>query len=51
VERSFAWFGRNRRLIKDFERFIESATAWLFLASVQQITRRLANLSSQTASS
>jgi transposase len=50
VERSFAWFGRNRRLAKDFERTVESATAWLFLASVQQITRRLASLGSQTAS-
>jgi transposase len=50
VERSFAWFGRNRRLSKDFERSIESATAWLFLASVQQITRRLARPGSQTAS-
>jgi transposase len=50
VERSFAWFGRNRRLAKDFERSIESATAWLFLASVQQIIRRLASLGSQTAS-
>lgn len=50
VERSFAWFGRNRRLAKDFERSIESATAWLFLASVQQITRRLASLGSQTGS-
>jgi transposase len=35
VEQSLAWFGRNRRLAKDFERTIESATAWLFLASVQ----------------
>jgi transposase len=50
VERSFAWFGRNRPLAKDFEHSIESATAWLYLASVQQITRRLARLSSQTAS-
>jgi len=42
VERTFAWLGRNRRLAKDFERTIESATAWLFMASVQMITRRLA---------
>ena len=28
VERTFAWLGRNRRLAKDFERTIESATAW-----------------------
>jgi transposase len=44
VERTFAWFGRNRRLAKDFERSIESSTAWLLLASVQLMTRRLANL-------
>lgn len=42
VERTFAWLGRNRRLAKDFERTIESATAWLFMASVQMITRRIA---------
>jgi transposase len=29
VERTFAWLGRNRRLAKDFERTIQSATAWL----------------------
>jgi transposase len=43
VERTFAWLGRNRRLAKDFEETIESSTAWLFLASVQLMTRRLAN--------
>jgi transposase len=43
VERTFAWLGRNRRLAKDFERTIESATAWLVMASVQMITRRIAN--------
>ena len=43
VERSFAWFGRNRRLAKDFEETVESSAAWLFMASVQLITRRLAN--------
>jgi transposase len=43
VERTLAWLGRNRRLAKDFERSIESATAWLFLASVQLLTRRIAN--------
>ena len=42
VERTFAWLNRNRRLAKDFERTIESATAWLFMASVQMITRRIA---------
>lgn len=42
VERTFAWLNRNRRLAKDFERTIESATAWLYLASIQLITRRIA---------
>jgi len=43
VERTFAWFGRNRRLAKDFETTLESSTAWLLLASVQLMTRRIAN--------
>jgi transposase len=29
VERPFAWLGRRRRLAKDFEATISSATAWL----------------------
>jgi transposase len=48
VERTFAWLGRNRRLAKDFENTIESATAWLFMASVQLITRRIATLCDHT---
>jgi transposase len=44
VERTFAWLGRNRRLAKDFEETIESSTAWLFMASVQLMARRIANL-------
>lgn len=42
VERTLAWLNRNRRLAKDFEQTIASATAWLFIASVQLITRRIA---------
>lgn len=42
VERTFAWFGRSRRLAKDFENAIASATAWLLLASVRLLSRRLA---------
>jgi putative transposase len=42
VERTFAWLGRNRRLAKDFERTIASAEAWLMIASVALLTRRLA---------
>ena len=44
VERTFAWLGRNRRLAKDVETTLESSTAWLFMASVQLMTRRLATL-------
>jgi transposase len=48
VERTFAWLNRNRRLAKDFEQTIESATAWLFMASVQLFARRIANHCNQT---
>ena len=41
-ERTLAWLNRNRRLAKDFEQTIASATAWLFIASVQLHTRRIA---------
>jgi transposase len=42
VERTFAWLGRCRRLAKDFERTIASATAWALIAHIRTITRRLA---------
>jgi putative transposase len=42
VERFFAWINRNRRLAKDFEATIKSATAFLYAASVLLLTRRLA---------
>lgn len=44
VERTLAWLNRNRRLAKDFEQTIASATAWLFIASIQLFTRRIARL-------
>ena len=42
IERTFAWFGRNRRLAKDFERTIACAEAWFLIASVRLLSRRLA---------
>ena len=42
VERTLAWLNRNRRLAKDFEQTIASATTWLFFASVQLLARRIA---------
>ena len=42
VERTIAWLNRNRRLAKDVEATIESSTAWLYIASVKLMSRRLA---------
>ncbi len=42
VERSFAWFGRNRRLAKDVETLTASSTAMVHLAAGRLLTRRLA---------
>ena len=42
VERFFAWINRNRRLAKDFEGTIASATAFLYAAAVMLLVRRLA---------
>jgi transposase len=42
VERTIAWLNRNRRLAKDFEATIASATTWLYIASVKLMSRRLA---------
>jgi transposase len=45
VERFFAWINRNRRLAKDFEDTIASATAFIYAASVMLLIRRLARQS------
>jgi putative transposase len=42
VERCFAWLGRNRRLTRDFEATIASATAFLYAASAVLLVRRIA---------
>ena len=42
VERTLAWLNRNRRLAKDFEACVRTAQAWIFLASIQLLMRRLA---------
>jgi transposase len=39
---TLAWLNRNRRLAKDFEQTTASATAWLFIASIQLVARRIA---------
>ena len=42
VERTFAWLGRCRRLAKDFEATIASAVAWVYVAHIRMLSRRLA---------
>jgi hypothetical protein len=41
VERTLAWLNRNRRLAKDFEASTASAKAWLYIASIQLLLRRV----------
>jgi transposase len=43
VERTFAWLGRCRRLAKDFENLNRKALAFLNLASIRLMLRRLCN--------
>lgn len=43
VERTFAWLGRCRRLTKDWECLNVRALAFLKLASIRLMTRRLCN--------
>jgi transposase len=42
VERTFAWLGRCRRLAKDWEKSIASAEAWMLIAHIRILSRRLA---------
>lgn len=42
VERTFSWFGRNRRLAKDYENLADTLAAFVTLASIQLALRRLA---------
>jgi transposase len=43
VERTFAWLNRCRRLAKDFENRTRHALAFLQLASIRLMTRKLCN--------
>lgn len=42
VERTFAWLGRCRRLSKDYEQLAATEVAWIQVAMIQLMTRRLA---------
>ncbi|AOX19802.1 IS5 family transposase [Kozakia baliensis] len=41
VERSFAWLGRCRRLTKDVEATISSSHAWLMIAHIRRVLRKI----------
>ena len=41
VERTFAWLGRSRRLSKDYEETTASSEAFVKLAMIHLMTRRL----------
>jgi transposase len=41
VERTFAWLSRNRRLARDFERYACTVVAFIRLAMIRIILRRL----------
>ncbi len=43
VERTIAWLNRCRRLAKDFENLTRMALAFLQLASIRLMLRRLCN--------
>ena len=43
VERTFAWLGRCRRLAKDFECLSRKALAFVYLASIRVMLRKLCN--------
>lgn len=42
VERTFAWFGRSRRLSKDYERRIDSSESMVRLSAIHLLAKRLA---------
>lgn len=42
VERTFAWLAHNRRLSKDYERLCTTSEAWIYVAMIRLMAKRLA---------
>jgi transposase len=42
VERSFAWLGRNRRLSKDYEYWVQTSETMIDLAAIRFMLNRIA---------
>jgi transposase len=41
VERSIGWWGRYRRLVRDYEALPQASEAWIHLASIGRLLQRL----------
>jgi transposase len=46
VERTFAWISRNRRLARDFERYATTVAAFVRLAMIRLMLKRLTRTTS-----
>ncbi|GCE88858.1 hypothetical protein MSKU15_0459 [Komagataeibacter diospyri] len=44
VERSFAWPGRSRRLSREVEATVSSSHAWLIIAHIRRVVRKIAQV-------
>ena len=42
VERAFGWFGRSRRLSKDYEKLTENSQGMVYLSSIQRLLNHVA---------
>jgi len=49
VERTFGWFGRYRRLSKDYEHSPKSSEAWIYIAMIHRMSRFELPLTSDVA--
>ncbi|MBS1054658.1 transposase, partial [Gluconobacter kondonii] len=41
VERTFAWLGRCRRLNRDVEATLQASQAWLIVAHIRRLLRKI----------
>jgi transposase len=48
VERTLAWISRNRRLARDFERYARTSAAFIRLAMIRIMLRRLTRTTHST---
>jgi transposase len=48
VERTLAWISRNRRLARDFERYARTVAAFVRLAMIRIMLRRLTRITYST---